>query len=47
MGSSFSSPALILAAWEVIFRVTNSKPRRGDSWLKRMPEQTKSLYASR
>ena len=29
----------ILATAEVIFRVTNSKPRRGDSWLKRIPAQ--------
>ena len=29
--------AAIAAAARVIFRVTNSRPRRGPSWLKRMP----------
>ena len=28
-------------AAEEIFLVTNSPPRRGDSWLKRMPERAK------
>ena len=39
--SSRSSPRLIRAAARVIFLVTNSKPRLGDSWLNRMPEQAK------
>ena len=33
-----ASPCLIAAACQVILRVTNSRPRRGDSWLKRIPE---------
>ena len=32
-------PSLIRATPCVILRVTNSRPRRGDSWLNRMPEQ--------
>ena len=32
------SPCLIAAACQVILRVTNSSPRRGLSWLKRIPE---------
>ena len=32
-------PSLMLATPMVIFLVTNCSPRRGDSWLKRMPEQ--------
>jgi len=38
---------LILAAARVIFRVTNVSPRRGLSWLKRIPFTAKMPYASR
>ena len=31
-------PSLMAAALKVTFRVTNSRPRRGLSWLNRMPE---------
>jgi hypothetical protein len=39
--NSFCLPAAIRAAASVILRVTNSVPRLGDSWLKRMPETAK------
>ena len=29
------------AAASVILRLTNSRPRRGDSWLKRIPDTAK------
>jgi hypothetical protein len=35
------------AAARVILRVTNVSPRRGDSWLKRMPLATNIPYDSR
>jgi hypothetical protein len=35
------------AAARVILRVTNSTPRRGDSWLNRMPLDAWMPYASR
>ena len=41
------SPALIRAAARVILRVTNVSPRRGDSWLKRIPFTANMPYASR
>ncbi len=31
----------------VILRVTNSSPRRGDSWLKQMPDEACIPYDSR
>ena len=34
-------PSLMRATPSVTLRVTNSRPRRGDSWLKRIPEQAK------
>ena len=34
-------PSLMRATPSVTLRVTNSRPRRGDSWLKRMPETAK------
>ena len=40
-------PSLILATAAVIFFVTKVPPRRGDSWLKRMPLQQNMLYDSR
>ena len=39
MTSFFCSPSLIRVAPRVTLRVTNDSPRRGLSWLKRMPEQ--------
>ena len=39
------SPSLMRATPSVILRVTNSRPRRGDSWLKRMPETANMLVA--
>ena len=39
--------AVIWVAARVIFRVTKVSPRRGDSWLNRIPLQAKRLYASR
>ena len=38
-----SLPSLILATESVILRVTNSRPRRGDSWLNKMPLEPKML----
>ena len=39
--------AAFLATVSVILRVTNSRPRRGDSWLNRMPLVAKRPYDSR
>jgi len=47
MKSSVCSPREIRAAARVILRVTKVSPRRGDSWLKRMPFTAKRPYASR
>ena len=41
------TPALIRATARVILRVTNVSPRRGDSWLNRMPLTANMSYASR
>ena len=38
---------MIRATARVIFRVTNVSPRRGDSWLNRMPFTANMPYASR
>ena len=47
MASSYWTPSLMRAtAWETL-RVTNSGPRRGDSWLNRMPEEACIPYDSR
>ncbi|MCY1463240.1 hypothetical protein D9M71_811080 [compost metagenome] len=40
-------PSLILATVSVILRVTNSRPRSGDSWLNKMPLVAKIPYDSR
>ncbi|CPU64749.1 Uncharacterised protein [Mycobacteroides abscessus] len=40
-------PALIAATARVILRVTNVSPRRGDSWLNRIPLTANMPYASR
>ena len=40
-------PCAILQAAETILRVTKRPGRSGDSWLKRMPLQANSPYASR
>jgi len=37
----------MFAIARVIFRVTKVSPRRGDSWLKRMPLLANMPYASR
>ena len=47
MYSSSCWPAAIRATARVILRVTNVPPRRGDSWLNRMPLEAKIPYASR
>jgi hypothetical protein len=39
-------PSLMLATAMVILRVTKISPRRGDSWLNRIPLQQNMLYAS-
>ena len=44
---TFCRPSAIRATARVTFRVRNSYPRRGDSWLKRMPEHAQVLYDSR
>ena len=40
-----ASPSLMRATPSVTLRVTNSRPRRGDSWLKRMPEHGEQVVA--
>ena len=42
-----ASPSLIRATPSVTLRVTNSMPRRGDSWLNRIPLTANSPYLSR
>ena len=41
-----SSPARIRAIARVILRVTNVSPRRGDSWLNKIPLTAKRPYAA-
>ena len=41
------TPAAISATARVILRVTKFSPRRGDSWLNRIPLQQYIPYASR
>ncbi len=43
--SASASPSLMRATPSVTLRVTNSSPRRGDSWLKRMPETAIEVVA--
>src|ERR671936_1925915 len=45
--TSLCSPCAMRATACVIFRLTNSVPRRGDSWLKAMPPQVNRPYDSR
>jgi hypothetical protein len=47
MYNSDCTPAAIRATARVILRVTNVSPRRGDSWLNRIPFVAKIPYASR